>query len=589
MVTPVFQPIVNLRSGSVLGFEALIRGPANSSLHSPLALFRAAHQSQRNLELESLCRKKQIEAYAEAALPGKLFLNMSPDALLRRHLCDSSSCTCCDAIDTLPASVVIEVTEAYANSNYAALRQAAMAFRERGLQIALDDLGEGFSNLRMWSELRPDYIKIDKHFVQGIELDPVKVQFVRSILEIARQSRAQVIAEGVETEAQFNLLREVGIQYGQGYLFGRPAAARMPALSVEARQLFTSTFTKTRVLMKPAKKSQPTAHSILRTVPSVADTTLTNEVYRIFEASPDLQALAVVRDSAPIGLISRIRLLDQLARPYYRELYGNKPCSHLIERMPLIVDHQTGLKELGALIADGSAHDLYDGFIITENGRFIGIGTGFDLIREITQIQIHAARYANPLTQLPGNVPINEHIESLLHSEIPFAVCYFDLDHFKPFNDLYSYRKGDEVIQIMANLLSSHSDPEADFVGHIGGDDFIAVYTSTDWRERCQRVLDEFSAATMHLYKPEHIAAGGYMGEDRRGNQVFHNLVSVSLGAVQITAAQGYSSYRIAEFAAQAKIEAKKIPGNAMFIERRSLLGMGAPDLPHATRTDQVE
>src|SRR3546814_20755996 len=121
---------------------------------------------------------------------------------------------------------------------------------------------------------------------------------------------------------------------------------------------------------------------------------------------------------------------------------------------------------------------------MTEGGQFIGVGTGFDLIREITQMQIHAARYANPLTQLPGNVPIDEHIEALLLSEEPFAVCYGDLDHFKPFNDLYSYRKGDEVIQITAGLLSENADPGLDFVGHIGGADFVVIFKRPDWRAR---------------------------------------------------------------------------------------------------------
>src|SRR3546814_14262974 len=89
-------------------------------------------------------------------------------------------------------------------------------------------------------------------------------------------------------------------------------------------------------------------------------------------------------------------------------------------------DLKTSLQDVGNLITEADPHHLSDGFIITEGGQFIGVGTGFDLIREITQMQIHAARYANPLTQLPGNVPIDEHIEALLLSEEPFAVCYGD-------------------------------------------------------------------------------------------------------------------------------------------------------------------
>ena len=86
---------------------------------------------------------------------------------------------------------------------------------------------------------------------------------------------------------------------------------------------------------------------------------------------------------------------------------------------PLIADHETSLQELSYIMAQSDAHHLYNGFIITEHGRYMGMGTGHDLMREITQMQINAARYANPLTQLPGNVPINEHIDRLLHSGSP--------------------------------------------------------------------------------------------------------------------------------------------------------------------------
>jgi diguanylate cyclase (GGDEF)-like protein len=111
-------------------------------------------------------------------------------------------------------------------------------------------------------------------------------------------------------------------------------------------------------------------------------------------------------------------------------------------------------------------------------------------MREITQMQIHAARYANPLTQLPGNVPINEHIDRLLESGTRFWVCYFDLDHFKPFNDVYGYRRGDDVIQLTGNILTSNCDPDRDFVGHIGGDDFMVLFqseTGSSAARRCWR------------------------------------------------------------------------------------------------------
>ena len=569
---PLYQPIVDLHDGHIIGYEGLIRGPFDSPFHAPLDLFGAARQCGQTVELEQRCRQKHIERFVDLQLGGKLFLNMSPDALL--DSCSHVNATLLHAqLRGIPSrNIVIELTESDAASSYAHLRRAAADYRGFGLQIAIDDLGEGFSSLRLWSELRPEYIKIDKYFIQGLDEDLVKQQFVRSISDIAQQSRAKVIAEGIETVAELQVLRSLGIEYGQGFLLARPASPPLSALPPETLNLFKSPAPgRRRQVMNTAHAGEATVRKILRQVPAMPHSTLTNDVYSVFEREDDLQVLAVLEDDVPIGLIHRLRMLDRLARPYHRELYGNKPCAQFIENVPLIVDHQTSLQDLGHLITEANPHHLSDGFVITEEGRFIGVGTGFDLIREITQMQIHAARYANPLTQLPGNVPINEHIESLLLSGAAFAVCYCDLDQFKPFNDLYSYRKGDEVIQIAANLLREHADPVLDFVGHIGGDDFIIVFRSADWHDRCDRLLAQFTPATAHLYKAEHLVAGGYVTENRQGAAVFHGLVTLSLGVVQVSTALSCSSHQLAEAAAMAKSEAKKLPGNSLFVERRAL------------------
>src|SRR5690606_20413911 len=112
---------------------------------------------------------------------------------------------------------------------------------------------------------------------------------------------------------------------------------------------------------------------------------------------------------------------------------------------------------------------LSQDFIITRDGRFYGIGKTSTLLRRITEQQIRNARYANPLTLLPGNVPIHELLEELLARDEPFHVAYCDLDHFKPYNDCYGYSRGDEVIVYLAQIIQGEVDAQLDFVGHIGG------------------------------------------------------------------------------------------------------------------------
>lgn len=568
-LTSLFQPIVDLSGGAIVGYEGLIRGPEHTPLHAPTMLFDVARQHGRVTELEALCHRKHIDSFARLKLPGKLFLNMSPDVLVDTHFQGCILAKNAFSLGQGVGNIVMEVTEAATSASYDQLRVAARSCRDQGLKLAIDDLGDAYASLRLWSELRPEFVKIDRYFVRDVDKDPVKRQFVRSMVDIALETGALLVAEGIETQAELAMVRKLGVAFGQGYLLGTPTQHPAHVLAPKvADMLSPRPCTDSRRGVRPGRAI---ALTILREVPTVSDTVPTNEVYAIFQASADLQVLAVLRNGEPLGLIHRTRMLDRLARPYQRELYGNKPCAHFIENAPLIVDQHTSLQELAHRFTENNPHHLFEGFIITAWGRFIGVGTGFDLLREITQMQMDAARYANPLTQLPGNVPINEHIEMLLLSDETFVVCYADLDQFKPFNDLYGYRQGDEAIQLTADLLRSYADPDLDFVGHIGGDDFIVVFRSVGWRERAQSIVDGFAAATCSLYRPEHLEARGYMAVNRLGQEVFHPLLSISLGIVQVPADRSCSSIQIAELATAAKAQAKKIRGNAMFVERRAL------------------
>ena len=110
---------------------------------------------------------------------------------------------------------------------------------------------------------------------------------------------------------------------------------------------------------------------------------------------------------------------------------------------------------------------------MTENDVYRGMGNYLDLLKDLTEMKISFAKHMNPLSNLPGNVPISQQISSFIDSAENFTVCYFDLDHFKPYNDTYGFSKGDEVIRKVSELLCQHSCENNDFVGHVGGDDFV--------------------------------------------------------------------------------------------------------------------
>lgn len=572
-LSALFQPVMDFASGTFMGFEGLIRGPADSPLHSPMKLFGAAKQQGLSLEVEMLCRQVVLESFAAQSLPGKLFLNVSPEALTHPSFKNGQTLAYLEELHIDPQRVIVEITENQPTFDFQEMRNALLHYRSMGFQIAMDDLGEGFSSLRLWSEMRPEFVKIDMHFVQGVNSDPLKQQFLRSIQSIALSSGTQVIAEGIETDAEFRIIRDLGIACGQGHFIARPG--HVPPLnpcSAVGRLLNTGHSAESSY----SSPRSVSVEKILRYVEPTQPETAIEKIFASFSGNSDLRAIPVVRNGRPVGLINRHEFVDKLAQPYRRELMARKPCAEIMNTAPLLVEKSTPIHELSGFLSESDSRHFSDGFIITEQGRYLGVSTGQDLLREITKAQIETARYANPLTLLPGNVPINEHIEHLLQTGKPFAVCYADIDNFKPFNDVCGYRKGDELIQLTARMLGNVCDPVHDFIGHIGGDDFILVLQSRDWEQRCQRALSSFACTATALFDECHRAIGGYITADRQGRSVHHPLPTLSIGVTRAAPRMFRSHHDVAEAVSAAKKMAKDMPGNSIFIERRSVSPRGS-------------
>jgi len=308
---------------------------------------------------------------------------------------------------------------------------------------------------------------------------------------------------------------------------------------------------------------------VLRYVEPVQPETEFERIFARFSENKSLRAIPVVKNDRPVGLISRYEIVDSLAQSSRRERTGKVSCKDLMNAEPLLVEKSTPIHELSGFLSESEIRHFADGFIITEQGRYIGISSGQDLLREITKAHIETARYANPLTSLPGNVPVNEHIEYLFQSGKSFAVCYADLDNFKPYNDVCGYRKGDELIQFTARLLGNVCDPVQDLIGHTGSDDFILVLQSKDWEQRCHRALSAFASTSSTLFDKDHLSIGGYLTGDRKGRIVHQKLPTLSLGVAWVIPELFGSHHEAAEAAAAAKRMAKEKPGNSLFIERR--------------------
>ncbi|QYY83717.1 bifunctional diguanylate cyclase/phosphodiesterase [Pseudomonas germanica] len=557
----LFQPIICLSERRILGYEALTRGPSNSPLHSPIALFAVARQAGRLSELEIACRQSACRRFNEQQLPGKLFLNVSPESLLEAAHQPGRTLQLLQDFGIPPSQVVIELTEQTPIDDFQLLQTALHHYRAMGFSIALDDLGAGYSSLRLWSELRPDYVKIDRHFIDGIHQDALKREFVGSILQIAKASRAQVIAEGIELPEELAVLTEMGVDLVQGYLLGRPQE-HPPR---DARALMPKHDSSSVALNDEGSDLS----ALLNDQPAVHRDTPTANVLEAFRRQANLNSLAVLDEQGqPCGIVHRHSLSDALLKPFATDLFARKPISRLMNDDFLAVEMSQSLQQVSRLITSRARQRIEEDFIITLNGGYLGLGRVIDVLKLITELKIQQARYANPLTLLPGNVPIQQCLTRLLQQGRESVICYVDIDSFKPFNDIYGYGRGDEVLLCLAQCLNERVDPSRDFVGHIGGDDFLLVLGPEDWRKRVNQLLDDFQSQCRRFYRPEHLEAGCFIAPNRQGVRQEFPLLSLSIGVVHLhpEACAQLDASQLAEMASQAKHHAKNIPGYSVHV-----------------------
>ncbi len=183
-------------------------------------------------------------------------------------------------------------------------------------------------------------------------------------------------------------------------------------------------------------------------------------------------------------------------------------------------------------------------------------------------------RTVSPLTGLPGNVQIQAEMKKRLMNKEKFVMLYLDLDNFKAYNDVYGFLKGDEIIKFTARtiLKNVHDiDLEKGFVGHIGGDDFIAIISNDNYEKLCQNIIIDFDYNVLNYYTEEHIEKGYIEVENRKGVMEQFPLTSISIGVVEVDSNNFNNILEIGEVGAQVKHLSKSIPGSTYVVNRRKM------------------
>ena len=561
-----FRPVADFERCGILGFIAVVRGPAGMLHGSGTRLGRIARQLGLLREFSRAAAGVAVQRFTESGSGGLLFLPLAEGAVEAADGDLAADILSAAAASAFPAERIVLLLPPVDTECFDKAAESLARLRAAGFALASRGLGCDLAERHLWALTSPDFVVLDEHLFDGVDLATVRDTGLSERLAAEVERGRRVVADGIRSSNDFNALHHLGIRYGAGDFIGRASAAPTRAMSAAAHKAISAAC---NCSLDTQAAPGGVLERLLAKQPPVASTSSADDVFFLFERTPELRAIAVVDGDVPRGLISRYEMVDNMARPYRHELYGRKPCTRFMDAQPLVVDIGVSLPELSEIVVSADPRHLISGFIITDRGRYVGMGSVQDLVREVTAMQMEAAKYANPLTQLPGNVPINQHIDNLLAAGESCCIAYCDLDHFKPFNDVYGYAKGDEVIQLTARTLAAAIDAERDFLGHIGGDDFVMVLRSADWEARCRGSLEQFGEEILDFFSNDDIERGGYVTENRKGELEFHRLTSLSIGAVEAAAGIFQNHLQVSKVAAEVKKKAKAIPGNSLFINQR--------------------
>lgn len=528
-----FQPIVKMRTGRVHGVEAVLGGFGLTPFTDALDLFESADAENCLAAVQAAVHRNAVAACRRdgAVLVGRLFLNIDIRALERLPP------------SWLPAdpkagpAIVLEIAQ---RVGVPAGRRLAgdvegliKRLRDGGAGVGLDDFGSGFAGPRLLYDAQPDYVKIDRFFIAGIDRDLRKRAIVHALVGYAHTLGVLVVAQGVTTASEFYLLRDLGCDFAQGDAVGPPVrdvaeigetAPRVETLNREDRRKPRDQGRLSEVIerLEPLPSDSPKARLL--------------DYFR----DHDTQAIAPIvnAEHRPLGLVRERDLKRFVYSRFGNELLRNRGLGNTLDQLIVATPICDIATPLDQVVEAFSSEEASDGIIIVEGGEYAGFLSPAALLRLVHERNLTIAKDQNPLTLLPGNAAIVRHIEQALADQTrSHLLVYLDFDNFKPFNDHYGFRQGDRAILMFAERLKTLSATGDAFAGHIGGDDFFLGLHGGDEPQAVARVrelLERFRSDAESLYDASAREQGGIVAKDRYGNLRLHPMLTVSGVALAI-------------------------------------------------------
>ncbi|MBP1850237.1 bifunctional diguanylate cyclase/phosphodiesterase [Rhizobium halophytocola] len=538
VVENAFQPIVEAGTGAVFGYESLMRGQEKIGFETPVDLLDGAHDAGHLLLLEQMVATRALAKFA--AIPdhagATLFLNLDVRLIPHGQVLIEVLLDHLRKASIPPSSVCFELSERFDNTDHPEFPALVETMRRSGFKLAIDDFGVGHGEMKLLCDYPVDYVKIDRHFICDLDSSPRKRHLVKNIVNIAHVLGVRVIAEGIETEAEFLTCREFGVDLVQGWFVARPTtflselAPGFPHLADLGKRRAGNQSLDEILIRKQIEK-----------LPAVYENDTIDSVFDLFRRNPQQTFFPVLNaNGEPRGTINEYHLKEFIYQPFGRDLLKNKlyekTISAFVTRAP-IVGLDADAERLTSIFANMDGSDCV---ILTENMRYAGIVSAASLIRVINEKQLKTAQEQNPLTGLPGNRSIRDYMQQAGRDgdDVRFF-CYCDFDNFKPFNDHYGFQLGDHAITLFAALMRRYFFSEGDFLGHVGGDDFfigVRDWSRGELTEILDRLLSDFQHDVIDLYSEEDRRRGLIRGHDRQGFAREFQLMRCSIGVVELPA-----------------------------------------------------
>lgn len=553
-IKTVFQPIVSLRNGSVYGYEALSRGPIDTPLRSPVMLFECAEKCGKTWDLELLCRMTSIETVSRLNPHIKLFLNVDPRIMHHEKFKRGFTKEFLSLYNIDPENVIFEITEKGSVNNICNFIKTIEHYKKQDYKIAIDDAGAGYSGLNLISDVHPHFLKLDMNLIRDIHRDTMRQALVRSLCEFAALTNTYLVAEGIETKSELLKLIDLGVQYGQGFYLQRPDPNILPLKEDVSFEIKEANAKKNQLLDR--KTADLFICNISTPQKSLNPKNLISHVYELMENDKTISGFCITEQGYLVGIITRPDLYRYLSGQYGYNLYSKKTVDKIMSTEFLQVDYHESIETVAKKAMGRENEHLYDFITITKDGRYLGVVTVKDLLERTIQVAVNNAKHVNPLTELPGNLLIEKRMEACLHEEAECKILYFDLNNFKAYNDVYGFENGDICIKRFANILKKHIGEEKDFIGHIGGDDFMAIVYRDEAEELCREIIDDFDRSISEFYNKNDFNKGFITTKNRHGIEEDFPLLSISIA---VTSSKSYETiYKLSERMAELKRTCKQ-------------------------------